>query len=165
MASEDIIWLTQTAVDRLEEELKERTGPLRNEITEKIAAAREEGDLKENGGYHAAKDEQGKNEARIRELQHILSVACVKKLPEHNTDIVAHGSVVTVEFSDGMSEVFLLGSREELATASINVVSTDAPLGAAVLHSSIGSDVSYMVPSGKTLTVKIIDVRPYLKNK
>ena len=70
--STEITWLTQEAYDRLEQELEERSGPRRAEITKRIEAAREEGDLKENGGYHAAKEEQGKNEARIRQLKQLL---------------------------------------------------------------------------------------------
>ena len=71
----DVTWLTQQAHDRLVEELAEREGPTRVEITKRIEAAREEGDLKENGGYHAAKEEQGKNEARIRQLKQLLESA------------------------------------------------------------------------------------------
>ena len=65
-------WLTQEAADRLAAELAELEGPRRADIIKKIEAARAEGDLKENGGYHAAKDEQGKTEARIRQLKHML---------------------------------------------------------------------------------------------
>lgn len=65
-------WLTQEAHDRLAAELEELTTTGRKEIAARIEAAREEGDLKENGGYHAAKDEQGKMEARIRDLEHLL---------------------------------------------------------------------------------------------
>ena len=68
-----MIWLTQQTFDRLTAELEERRGPIRAEIVERISAARDEGDLKENGGYHAAKDEQGTNEARIRQLEDMLS--------------------------------------------------------------------------------------------
>ena len=68
----DVTWLTQQAHDRLVDELAEREGPTGVEITKRIEAAREEGDLKENGGYHAAKEEQGKNEARIRQLKQLL---------------------------------------------------------------------------------------------
>ena len=66
--TQNVTWLTQEAHDRLQTELDLLTGPARQEITDRIAAARDEGDLKENGGYHAAREEQGKNEARIREL-------------------------------------------------------------------------------------------------
>ena len=62
-------WLTQEAFDRLSAELEERSGPVRTDITKKIEAAREEGDLKENGGYHAAKDDQGKNDSNANRLE------------------------------------------------------------------------------------------------
>jgi len=68
----EITWLTQDAYDRLVGEFADRQGPIRHEITQRIEQAREEGDLKENGGYHAAKEEQGKNEARIRQLRQLL---------------------------------------------------------------------------------------------
>ncbi len=74
-------WLTQEAHDRLAAELEERQTTRRTEITKRIAAAREEGDLKENGGYHAAKDEQGKNEARIRQLRQMLDHAPIGSPP------------------------------------------------------------------------------------
>ena len=70
--SETQTWLTQEAADRLAGELAEREGPRRADIVKKIEAARAEGDLKENGGYHAAREEQGKNEARIRQLKNML---------------------------------------------------------------------------------------------
>jgi transcription elongation factor GreA len=70
--STDVTWLTQEAFDGLQAELADREGPLRLEITTRISLARDEGDLKENGGYHAAREEQGKNEARIRVLKHLL---------------------------------------------------------------------------------------------
>src|SRR5262249_28743411 len=73
-----VTWLTQQTFDRLNAELEERRGPLRAEIVERISSARDEGDLKENGGYHAAKDEQGTNEARIRQLEEMLSGATTK---------------------------------------------------------------------------------------
>ena len=92
-------WLTQEAFDRLKAELDERSGPLREEIKNRIAAAREEGDLKENGGYHAAREEQGKNEARVRQLTHMLENAIIGT-PEVEEGVVSQGMVVTVHFPD-----------------------------------------------------------------
>ena len=94
-------WLTQEAFDRLNAELEERSGPIRVDITKKIEAAREEGDLKENGGYHAAKDDQGKNEARIRQLKHMLENARVGTPPDAEQGKATHGTIVTVKFPDG----------------------------------------------------------------
>ena len=80
-SDQHVIWLTQEAFDKLQQELEHLRGPLRTEIIEKISAARDEGDLKENGGYHAAREEQGKAEARIRYLQELLRVAQVGEAP------------------------------------------------------------------------------------
>ena len=154
------IWLTQEAFDRLQEELAERSGPRREQIVKRIEAAREEGDLKENGGYHAAKEEQGKNEARVKVLTHLLENAKVGA-PEAAEGVVAQGQVVTVrlvEFDD--EETFLLGSREEAATYSGDVYSPTSPLGAAVLGAKVGDTVAYSTPGGKTFHVEILRTGP-----
>lgn len=158
----DVTWLTQEGYDRLAEELAERSGPRRTEITKRIELAREEGDLKENGGYHAAKEEQGKNEARIRVLKHLLEHAQVGA-PDAEHDEVAHGKVVTVRFTAfDEEESFLLGSREEAAHASIEVYSPTSPLGAAVLGKRVGETATYALANGKEMAVEIIKVEPYL---
>ena len=72
MSNSPETFLTQDAFDRLNAELEHLSGRGREDIAKRIESAREEGDLKENGGYHAAKDEQGKQEARIRTLQYLL---------------------------------------------------------------------------------------------
>jgi transcription elongation factor GreA len=77
-----VTWLTQEAHDRLAAELAELSTHGREEIAKRIESAREEGDLKENGGYHAAKDEQGKQEARIRQLTELLRTAQVGEAPQ-----------------------------------------------------------------------------------
>jgi len=161
MADETVTWLTQDAYDRLLGELAEREGPRRIEITKRIEAAREEGDLRENGGYHAAKEEQGKNEARIRQLKHLLDNAQIG-VPESATDEVAHGKVVTVRFpAFNEEETFLLGSREEAAHASIEVYSPTSPLGAAVLGKHVGDRATYPLANGKDMDVEVIRVEPY----
>jgi transcription elongation factor GreA len=157
----DVTYLTQEAHDRLQSELAERTGPLRVEITKRIEAAREEGDLKENGGYHAAKEEQGKNEARVRQLTQLLENAQIG-MPEADDDEVAPGKVVTVKFVEfDEEETFLLGSREESAHASVDVYSPTSPLGAAVLGRRTGDSATYELANGKTMTVHIINVQTY----
>jgi transcription elongation factor GreA len=153
-------WLTQEAFDRLQAETEERQGPLRVEITKRIELAREEGDLKENGGYHAAKEEQGKNEARIRVLRHLLENAKIGR-PFARDGEVAQGQVVTVRFPDGDEERFLLGSREEAAHASIDVYSPTSPLGGAVLRKQVGDEVNYNLPNGGRITVVIVATEPY----
>ncbi len=155
------IWLTQDAFDRLQAELEERKGSIREEIKNRIAAAREEGDLKENGGYHAAREEQGKNEARVKQLAAMLEVAQIGA-PQLEEGIVSQGMVVTVNFPDlDDTETFLLGSREEAAHATIDVYSPTSPLGAAVLGKEVGTEVNYETPSGKTLRIIIIEAVPY----
>lgn len=155
------LWLTQTAFDRLSEELTHRSGPLRREIAIRIGLAREEGDLRENGGYHAAKEDQGKNEARIRQLQQMLDNAKIGTPPEAATGKATQGTVVTVRFSDGDTDTFLLASHEEARHAELDVCSPTSPLGSAVLDRLVGESASYELPNGMSLTVEIITVRPY----
>ena len=125
-------WLTQAAYDRLSAELEDAKGPRRADIVAKIEAARDEGDLKENGGYHAAKDEQGKQEARIRQLEQMLEEAQIGAAGDVVVDGKVHsGMVVTAEVA-GDEMVFLLGSREIADTTDIDVYSEKSPLGAAI---------------------------------
>jgi transcription elongation factor GreA len=155
-------WLTQEAYDRLKAELIHRTGEFREEVKNRIAAARDEGDLKENGGYHAAREEQGKNEGRIRQLEKMLESAKIGT-PDIQEGIVSQGMVVTVHFPDlDDTETFLLGSREEAAHTSIDVYSPTSPLGAAVLGQEIGAEVNYETPSGKTLRIKVVSAQIYV---
>lgn len=111
--SENVTWLTQEAYNKLKEELEYLTGPARTEISAKIAAAREEGDLRENGGYHAAKEEQGKQELRVRQLTQLLESAKVGEAPAAD-GVVAPGMVVTIAFDGDEDDTltFLLASRE-----------------------------------------------------
>jgi transcription elongation factor GreA len=153
-------WLTQEAFDRLQAEYEERSGPLRADIVKKIEAARDEGDLKENGGYHAAKDEQGKNEARIRQLRELLENASVGEAPEADGTVQA-GMVVTVKFADGETERFLLGHREANAGTDIDVYSTTSPLGAAAIGRKVGEKVDFELPNGRSLHVEIVEAVPY----
>lgn len=154
-------WLTPETHQRLTDELADRSGPRRTEITARIEAARAEGDLKENGGYHAAKEDQGKNEARIRQLRHLLDHAQVGFPPAEDNGRVGHGMVVTIRFSDGDVETFLLGSREEAPHSSVDVYSPTSPLGQAVIGRQVGDAVTYSLPNGKSMSVEIIDSRAY----
>jgi transcription elongation factor GreA len=156
------VWLTQEAFDRLKAELEHRSGDLREEIKNRIAAAREEGDLKENGGYHAAREEQGKNEGRVRQLAKMLEDAVIGT-PEIQDGVVSQGMVVTVNFPDlDDTETFLLGSREEAAHTSIDVYSPTSPMGAAVLNQEVGTEIEYETPNGKTLRIKIVAAELYV---
>lgn len=154
-----VTFLTQEAYDRLAFELEQLRTVGRDEIAKRIEAAREEGDLKENGGYHAAKDEQGKQEARIRTLQQLLKEAVVGEAPE-STGVVESGTVITAEIA-GDEEVFLLGSREIAAGSQLDVYSEASPLGAAIIGMSEGETGAYLAPNGKSIPVKIIKVETY----
>jgi transcription elongation factor GreA len=152
-------FLTQEAYDRLTAELEHLSTTGREEIAKRIEAAREEGDLKENGGYHAAKDEQGKQEARIRTLQQLLKNAKVSEAPE-STGVVVGGTVVTAIVAGG-EEVFLLGSREIAADSDLDVYSEASPLGAAILGLNEGDKTSYTAPNGREISVEIVKVETY----
>ena len=147
-------WLTQEAADRLSAELAHLETTGRAEIIKKIEAARAEGDLKENGGYHAAREEQGKMEARIRQLKHMLENAEIGTAPTGDAGTVSPGMTVTVEIM-GEEMKFLLGSRE-IASGDIDVYSEKSPLGAAVIGAKIGEERRYKAPNGKDISVKII---------
>jgi len=158
------IWLTQDAFDKLQGELDNLRGPIRSEIVARISAARDEGDLKENGGYHAAREEQGKTEARIRQLEDMLRRAQVGETPADN-GVVEPGMKVTYKFSgdsDDEVETFLLGAREmEDTTAGLKVYSPQSPLGSAIIGHQKGDTVSYEAPNGRKLEVEIVDAVPF----
>jgi transcription elongation factor GreA len=152
-------WLTQEAYDRLNAELLHLSGPGRAEITARIAAARAEGDLKENGGYHAAKDEQGKMEARIRQLNQLLRQAKVGTPPSADAGVAGPGMIVTVQFVDGGDrETFLIGSREEAAVSDIAVYSAGSPLGLALAGAKPGETRSYVAPNGNEIAIEVLEI-------
>ena len=150
-------WLTQEAADRLAAELAQLEGPLRAEIIKKIETARAEGDLKENGGYHAAREEQGKIEGRIRQLKHMLEHAHIGTPPAGESGVVGLGMLVTVDIA-GDELKFLLGSRE-ISSGEVDVYSEKSPLGAAVLGAKIGETVNYTAPNGKQIKVAVLEAQ------
>src|SRR5699024_4807528 len=152
-------WLTQDAHDRLKAELDELVAN-RPALAAEINARREEGDLKENGGYHAARDEQGKQEDRIRQLQELLHTAQVGVKPPDD-GIVELGMVVTIRYEgDDDEETFLLGSREEGTHGDLSVYSPQSPLGQAILGAGRGENREYQLPNGTTQKVTIVDAKP-----
>ena len=155
-----VTWLTQEAYDRLKAELDHLSGPGRVEIAGKIEAARSEGDLRENGGYHAAKEEQGKIEGRILQLRQILDNSRVGEAPR--TDgVVGPGMTVTIRFDGDEEEVtFLLASREE-SGSPIDVYSPRSPLGSAIGGKKVGETATYTMPNGRAATVEILEAVPY----
>ncbi|MDO5503895.1 MAG: transcription elongation factor GreA [Actinomycetia bacterium] len=159
MTESTATFLTQEAYDRLKDELTFLSGEGRTEIANKIEAARLEGDLRENGGYHAAKEEQGKMEARIRQLTQLLQTATVGETPPDD-GVVEPGMVVTVEMF-GEEETFLMGSREIGEGADLQVYSEKSAMGAAINGRQVGETVSYTAPTGKTIEVKVLAAKPY----
>jgi transcription elongation factor GreA len=158
--SNEPTWLTQEAHDRLASELQYLLTVARQDISKKIQDAREEGDLKENGGYHAAKEEQGKIEARAARLESILANSVVGQAPESN-GIVAQGMVVKLDMNGSEME-FLLGSAEIAEGSDLDVYSPDSPIGQAILGSKIGDSVKFFAPNGKEREIKILEVRSFL---
>ncbi|HEX5542117.1 MAG TPA: transcription elongation factor GreA [Micromonospora sp.] len=153
-------WLTQDAYDRLQAELNELINA-RPVIAAEINARREEGDLRENGGYHAAREEQSKQEARIRQLQELLRNARVGAAP--TSDGVAPGTVVTIYFDDDPedTDTFLLGSREIASTTDLTVYSPESALGQAILGATSGQTVTYTAPSGADIKVTVVSFEPF----
>jgi len=154
-----VTWLTQEAFDRLSAELQHLSVDGRGEIAKKIEQARDEGDLKENGGYHAAKEEQGKIEARIRQLTQLLRNAEVGHAPT-SSDTVQLGTVITATIAGDESQ-FLIGNREIAGDSDLDVYSEKSPLGQAILGLAVGATTSYTAPNGREIAVEIVRVDPY----
>ena len=154
-------WLTAEAHARLVADLEDMTGPQRAHIVSRIEAAREEGDLKENGGYHAAKDEQGKLEARIRQLTALLRDVRVGETP--SGDVVEEGCLVTVDYGADDCETFLFASRENATDeggkiGSLDVYSPESPIGQAIHGHKAGDEVTF---GPRAISVTIKDIKPY----
>lgn len=153
-------YLTQEAHDRLQHELDELSGPGRTDIAKRIEAARDEGDLKENGGYHAAKDEQGQIEGRIRQLTELLRHAEVGQAAADGT--AGPGMVVEVVFDGEQAvETFLIGSREGIASTELEIYSAQSPLGRALTGAKIGETVTYALPNGGEMSATLRSATPY----
>jgi transcription elongation factor GreA len=153
-------WLTQDAYARLKQELDELIAN-RPVIAAEINARREEGDLKENGGYHAAREEQGQQEARIRQLQELLRTAKVGIAPT-DSDTAAPGMVLKIRYDgDDETETVLLGSREEGSRADLEVVSPNSPLGGALLGAHAGDTRAYQLPDGGSMEVTLVSAEPF----
>ncbi|RIJ69775.1 transcription elongation factor GreA [Nakamurella silvestris] len=161
MSGNNEIWLTQEAYDRLKGELDELVNN-RPIIAAEINTRREEGDLKENGGYHAARDEQAKQEARIRHLQEVMRDAKVGATPADD-GVVEPGMVVTIAYdgNEDDTETFLVGSREEGSHGDLQVYSPQSPLGQAILGASTGEAREYALPNGATQKVVILEAKPF----
>lgn len=154
-------WLTVEAHQRLTTQLTSFQESSRSDIVAKIEAARDEGDLKENGGYHAAKEEQGKLEARIRQLTQLLRDV---RVGERATgDVVEEGVVVQIDYGDDDVEEFLLASRENATDeggkiGSLDVYSPESPIGQAIAGHRAGEKVVF---GPRSLEVRIVGITPY----
>jgi transcription elongation factor GreA len=157
------VWLTKKTYDRLSAELEDLRGPRRQEVIERISSARDEGDLKENGGYHAAKDEQGKIEASIRQLEEMLETA-ITDAPDDD-GVVRPGKLVTYRYAgDDEAEKFLLGAREiedDYEGSDFEVFSPQSPLGHALNGARKGETVEFEAPNGRTQRIEILDAVPF----
>src|SRR3954463_14597270 len=149
--------LSRSAFERLQAEFSDLTTRGRIEVAQKIEAARLLGDLSENGDYHAAKDEQGHMEGRIRHLEHLLETSEIIEGSDDGT--VAPGSIVTIVYEGDardMAERYLIGHMEE-KTGELDVMSPASPLGSALLGAKAGDVVQYDAPSG-TMRVEVVEV-------
>ena len=157
----EAVWLTQAKYDELQAELEHLRGPGRQEVVDKVSAARDEGDLKENGGYHAAREELGKIDGRIAQLEDMLQRVQVGEVADDG--VVEPGMVVTYRFDgDDDTETFLLGAREIKGNDDeIEVYSPQSPLGSAINGKKVGETVEYAAPSGIMLKVEIVNAKPY----
>ena len=165
---DNTIWLTQEAFEKLRDEYDRISTVGREVISKRIGQAREEGDLSENAGYHAAKEEQGQNELRIRRLKAILENAQVAAVG-HDADVAGPGSTVTVAYGGDLddTDTFLLGSRELLAlddSVVTPVYSPQSPMGAAVLGHKVGDEVTYAAPNGRRISVTITVIESFNPN-
>ena len=152
------VQLSVAAHERLVEELAQRSGPMRFEIAEKIERARELGDLKENADYDAAKNEQGLNEARVRQLEAMLRDAAIVK--SASGDIVEVGTIVEIRISgDDDTQSYLIGSIEE-RNDDYDVLSTSSPLGQVLIGRGVGDRATYETPRKTQLGVEVVSIRP-----
>jgi len=149
--------LSQATYDRLALELEELTTVGRTEIARKIQAARELGDLKENGDYHAAKEEQGKMEARISHLSGMIENSEI--MEGGASDEVRAGSIVTLAYDgeDDDPEKCLIGSIEERDSSVDMVTSPTSPLGSSLMGKRAGDVVEFQAPSG-IQRVTVVDI-------
>ena len=151
----DIIYVTRETLEQMKSELQRMKTVDRPAASKAIAEAREKGDLKENGGYHAAKEEQGKIEARINRIEEILETAQVGEAPKAH-GVVEQGLVITVNLN-GSEKKFLLGSAE-INDDSVEVYSPDSPIGSAIIGKKVGEELEVFLPNGKAISVKILSV-------
>ena len=151
-----VTYLTPETYERLSSELHELKTEGRERVSQQIGQAREHGDIRENADYDAAKNEQGMMEARIRQLEALLSSAVVGEAAAPG--VAGPGTVVRLEIA-GEEETYFLGSREE-AIDGMDVLSVQSALGQAVSGRKVGDKFSYVTPTGRELPVKLLQAEP-----
>ena len=152
----DSVHLSQAAFDRIKAEHDDLVTRGRIDIARKIEAARELGDLSENGDYHAAKEEQGKMAGRILHLAALLENAIIVETTD--ADEVQPGVIVGIRYGgDEPVERYLLGSIEERG-GDVEVMSPGSALGQALIGKKIGDVVTYETPTGAKLEVEIVTI-------
>ena len=148
--------LSRAAYERLKAELEDLSTRGRVDIARTIQTARELGDLSENADYHAAREDQGRMELRIRQLTQLLDKAVI--IDEgRGTGAATNGSIVSLRYQgDDEVERYLIGSIEERRD-DLAVISPSSPLGQALLGHRAGDQVEYQAPRG-ALTVEIVEI-------
>lgn len=157
MTDDQTTWLTPAAHRKLSDELEHLTTVGRREASDRIAEARSHGDIRENADYDAAKNEQGLQEARIRQIQQLLDTAEVREATA--SENIEVGSVVTVRRSDGGEMEVFVAPPENRQDGYI-LASPSSPLGGALLGAAAGETVAYAAPGG-TFEVEVVSVRPF----
>jgi transcription elongation factor GreA len=155
MNEEKKVPLTQNAYERLQAEREYLEGEGRQKVIDAISAARSHGDLSENAEYHAAREQQGMQEARLRQVVQMLEN--VEIIEAEDDGVIAPGKLVTIKHrGDDEAETYLLGLREE--RGEYDVLTPDSPLGQALVGRGAGEIVTAQVPAGE-LVVEIVEVR------
>ena len=155
MAEQKKVPLTKQALARLQEELDHLEGEGRRKIIEENATARAHGDLSENAEYHAAREQQGLQEARVRQLRQMIENAEIIETADDG--VVRPGMIVTLRYEGEEPETYLFGLREEKG-GEFPVLTPDSPLGQALTGHGAGETVTTKVPAGE-LKIEIIEVR------
>lgn len=156
MNGENKVQMTQSAFDKLKKELAHLEGDARHRVIEAIAAARAHGDLSENAEYHAAREQQGMQEARARQVRHMLENAEIIEADDNG--LAGPGKLVSIRHEgDDEVETYLIGLREEKG-GEHDILTPESPMGRAIVGHSVGETVTATVPAGK-LKIEIVDVR------
>lgn len=148
------MYLTPEGAEKLRAELKELTGPRREELSQRLRSAIQMGDLSENADYHKAKEDQAFLEGRIQEIEMVLRNAII--VEKTKSDVVIVGSRVTVqEESFDPETYYVVGAKE--ADPRNGKISNESPIGSALMDHKVGDVVEAETPSGK-LKFKILKI-------